>query len=142
VQEIFIAGLLHDVSLLATCEPAQPAPGDVVARPEAMRRRDAAQSARILSSIDEMQHVAALVGAHHERFDGGGFPQGLSGDSIPLGARILSLASTVDTQLHGVAGVPLCTADGLIERLRQDRGACFDPRVVEAFVPLIAGAVE
>lgn len=80
--------------------------------------------------------VAAAVGAHHERWDGAGFPAGLAGLDIPIGARIIAVADAWDRWSGGgERGAP---AVELIERLRADAGKRFDPSVVDAAVEILS----
>jgi HD-GYP domain-containing protein (c-di-GMP phosphodiesterase class II) len=77
-----------------------------------------------------LQSVAAIVRAHHEWMDGSGYPDGLSGEAMPLGARIVAVADAYDTH----------TARSLAETLNELRtraGSQFDPRVVEALARLL-----
>ncbi|MBW8757358.1 MAG: two-component system response regulator, partial [Burkholderiales bacterium] len=74
--------------------------------------------------------------AHHERFDGSGFPCGTAGADIPLGARILALADAVDDLAHGRSGLARLGAGPLTERLTAARGAHFDPAVLDTWIRL------
>jgi putative two-component system response regulator len=80
-----------------------------------------------------MLPVVRLVEAHHERFDGTGFPLGAAGDAIPLGARILAFADVVDDLAQGRTGFAPCDQAALAARVRAESGRHFDPAVVEAW---------
>ena len=81
-----------------------------------------------------MRGVARLVRASHERFDGKGYPDGLAGEEIPLGARIIAVCDAFEAMIGDRCyRAPLGVGDAL-EELRRCAGTQFDPKVVEAFV--------
>jgi HD-GYP domain-containing protein (c-di-GMP phosphodiesterase class II) len=93
--------------------------------------------ARILEPIDEHSAIIPIVSQHHERFDGKGYPAGLSGTSIHLGARILAVADVFDALNSDRPyrdGMPLEQVLGIIQ---QESGRQFDPVVVEALMNTI-----
>lgn len=135
LQELTVAGLLHDLGFIGL-------PDLMLNRPAArlddeerkLYRQHPAQGEQLLMALDDMQGAAALIRSHHERWDGQGFPDGLQGTAIPLGARILALADAVDAMRHGLTTevqLNLYEARALV--LRQ-RGQQFDPEVVDAFL--------
>jgi two-component system cell cycle response regulator len=89
---------------------------------------------RILNVAPPMRGVARLVRASHERFDGNGYPDGLAGEEIPLGARVIAVCDAFEAMIGDRCyRVPLGVGDAL-EELRRCAGTQFDPNVVEAFV--------
>jgi putative two-component system response regulator len=100
-------------------------------------RRHAEIGAAILEDIDGWTEVRRIVRHHHERFDGAGYPDRLHGNAIPLGARIVGVIDAFDVMC---AGRPYCTprpADEAIAELIHQRGAQFDPDVVDAFLYVV-----
>ena len=88
---------------------------------------------RIIGAAPELAGVASIVRSSHERYDGGGYPDGLAGDEIPLGARIVAVCDAFDAMIGDRCyRAPIGIADALIE-LRACAGTQFDPKVVEAF---------
>lgn len=85
-------------------------------------------------------HVAAFrewlpwVLHHHERWDGGGYPDGLAGEAIPLGARIIAVANGFDYRMHGYGRDPAHTLAGTTAWMETQAGGAFDPTLVEAFL--------
>jgi HD-GYP domain-containing protein (c-di-GMP phosphodiesterase class II) len=75
--------------------------------------------------------------AHHERWDGDGYPRGLAGEDIPLGARILSVVDAYESMRAGRPWRAACSHDEAISELERESGAQFDPGVVEALVKVI-----
>lgn len=89
-----------------------------------------------------LEHVAAFadwipwVRHHHERWDGAGFPAGLAGEAIPLGARIIAIANGFDYRMHGYGSDPAYTLAGTTAWLERQAGASFDPELVRAFLDM------
>ncbi|MBC8055772.1 MAG: response regulator [Rhizobiales bacterium] len=133
-QQVFIAGLLHDIGHLGL-------PDTLLARSVprlcdeemALYRRHPALGEQALLALDDMQPVAVLIRAHHERHDGKGFPDGLQGHDIALGARILAVADAFDDLQSGHLGAALSVAEARTILLR-GRGTQFDPETVDVFL--------
>jgi len=132
--DVFVAGLLHDVGLIGVSdELLVRLDGSGTSAEDALYRDHSSLSARALAAMEDMLPVARLVEAHHERFDGTGFPLGTAGEAIPLGARILAFADVVDDLTQGRTGFPPCDQAALAARVRAESGRHFDPAVVEAW---------
>ena len=132
--DIFVAGLLHDVGLIGVSdELLVRLDGSGTSAEDALYRDHPALSARALAAMEDMLPVVRLVEAHHERFDGTGFPLGAAGDAIPLGARILAFADVVDDLAQGRTGFAPCDPAALAARVRAESGRRFDPAVVDAW---------
>ena len=138
-QDIFVAGLLHDIGhvglsdALLACPVASMTPAD-----KALYARHPVLGEQTLMALEDMQQVALLVRSHHERHDGLGFPDGLRGDEIPVGARILAVVDSFeDLQSGHLARVALSARDArmLIERARNSQ---FETSVVDAFLEVTA----
>jgi response regulator RpfG family c-di-GMP phosphodiesterase len=135
MQDIFVAALLHDVGFMALPDAILSKPVGKLAAPElATYQRHPVLGAQSFMALDDHQAVAALIRGHHERFDGGGYPDQLQGSQIPLGARILAVVDTFDDLTHGhLTGAALTEAEArtLVQR---GRGNQFDPEVVDVFL--------
>lgn len=134
-QRIFVAALLHDIGLIGVPDAIL---GKSVARcaPDeaAQLQRHAEIGEQALMPLEEMQPVAALIRAHHERFDGQGFPDKRAGREIPIGARILSVADAFDELQNGhLVGAAMSAQDARTV-IRHGRGQQFDPEVVDVFL--------
>ncbi len=88
----------------------------------------------ILERVPLLTPALDVVGAHHERYDGSGYPQGLRGEEIPLTARIFAVVSTLDILTHNESNQHARPLSEALEVLRIESGKQFDPRVVEAAV--------
>jgi two-component system, cell cycle response regulator len=94
---------------------------------------------RLLSSIPGLEEAAAIVRSSHERFDGSGYPDGLAGGQIPLGARIAFVCSAFEDMTRARAHRPALSVEEALSELERGAGTQFDPVVVRAFRQEIAG---
>jgi HD-GYP domain-containing protein (c-di-GMP phosphodiesterase class II) len=141
VERIHAAGVLHDLGKLAIADAILHKPGalDDDEWTEIMRHPDI--GARILE-IAGAGDIAEWVRAHHERVDGRGYPNGISGQQIPLEARILAVADAYEAMIADRpyrAGMPAVDA---CEELVRCSGTQFDPAVVEAFLASVESGTE
>ena len=128
------AALLHDIGKLGISSAILNNPGKLDDVEYKTMKMHPQMGARILEPIDEHSAIIPIVSQHHERFDGRGYPAGLSGTSIHLGARILAVADVFDalnSDRPYREGMPLEKALGIIQ---QESGRQFDPVVVEALM--------
>lgn len=139
VQDVFIAALLHDVGKIGLPDGLlQTATSSL--KDDALRlyRQHAERGEQVLMAVDELRGASRLIRSHHERFDGRGFPDGLAGFAIPLGARILAVVNDYDDLLSGSVlnrKVPRQEALKLIER---GRGSRYDPDVTDCLLEVLA----
>jgi HD-GYP domain-containing protein (c-di-GMP phosphodiesterase class II) len=89
---------------------------------------------RMLAAVPALRPVAPLVRSTHERFDGTGYPDGLAGDAIPLGSRIIAACHTLGGRVSGRPYRKAVTLNGALIELATGRGTRFDPKVIEALV--------
>jgi diguanylate cyclase (GGDEF)-like protein/putative nucleotidyltransferase with HDIG domain len=136
VERIRMAGLLHDIGKIGVPDTILNKPGKLSTREYAEMQRHPEIGARILGS-DVLDDVRGWVLAHHERPDGLGYPFGLSGDQVPLQARILAVADAYEAMTTDRVyreALPKAAARAELERCR---GTQFDPRVIDAFLALL-----
>lgn len=134
IRDIETAALLHDIGLIVM-------PDDLLAIPlEQMNAEQLAQYRRhpelgeaTLMGIPAMREVAAMVRSHHESYDGAGYPDGLVGSAIPLGARIIAIASDYHDLMDGLASNTALSADDAFNRMAQDLAHRYAPRLLELF---------
>jgi hypothetical protein len=88
-------------------------------------------------ALEELRGAARLIRSHHERFDGQGFPDGLSGLSIPVGARILAVANDYDGLQIGTLAARRYTAEDACRLVAEGRGRRYDPVAIDAFLEVI-----
>jgi putative nucleotidyltransferase with HDIG domain len=131
------AGLVHDVGKIAVPDAILFKPDRLTSEEFRRVRAHAALGAEIVADVLSGAQVAWVRG-HHERWDGAGYPDGLAGEGIPEGARILTLADAWDVMTSARPyGVPLSREDALTE-CRRCSGAQFWPEAVEALERLVA----
>jgi diguanylate cyclase (GGDEF)-like protein len=138
VAHVRAAAELHDVGKLAVPDAILDKPGPLNDEEWAFMHRHTIVGERILLAAPALAEVAPLVRASHERWDGGGYPDGVAGDQIPLGARIVSLCDAFDAMVTDRPyrrGLPVQEALAEIERCS---GSQFDPDVVRAFRAVFA----
>ncbi len=141
IERIRTASLLHDLGKLAIPEEILAKPGDLGASEWRVVAEHPKIGQIVLEQAGALRDAATIVLHHHEWFDGRGYPLGLAGTDIPIGARIVSI---VDAYEAMVAGRPYRTAVSHVEalaELRRMAGIQFDPELVELFAVLFAGGV-
>lgn len=132
-------GLLHDIGKLGVPPSILDKPGKLTEEEIAVMRRHPSKGAEILEPIPNLQKVIPIVVQHHERFDGKGYPNGLSGESISLHARILALADVADALLSDRPYRPGWSREKVLAYTLENSGAHLDPSVVEAYRRIEAG---
>jgi two-component system, cell cycle response regulator len=133
VENVRHASELHDVGKVAIPDAILGKPGPLTAEEWEFVRRHTIIGERIILAAPALARVAALVRASHERWDGGGYPDALAGDAIPLGARIVAVADAFAAMIAGRPYRPARSADEALDELRREAGAQFDPAVVDAW---------
>ncbi len=134
LKAIEAGALLHDTGKIAVPEHILNKPGRLTAAEFEKMKRHAPIGAEILSSIDFPYPVVPIVRHHHENWDGTGYPDGLAGTDIPLGARILSVVDCYDALTSDRPYRSRMTDAQAIAILRERRGTMYDPMIVDAFI--------
>ena len=139
-QDVFIAGLLHNIGKIGFSDEMLAMPmwlmkGDTLA----LYRKHPARGEEMLMPLEDLREAARIIRSQHERFDGEGFPDGLSGFNIPVGARILALASDYDKLQTGVLAQRELRPEEAAPLIIQSSGKRYDPVVVEAFQEIVSG---
>src|SRR5689334_21949943 len=145
IQGVKTAALLHDIGKLAVPEHILSKPGPLTQEEFQKIRIHPEVGAEIISGVPFPYPVAPLILSHHERWDGKGYPSGLKGDEIPLGARILAVVDYFDALMSERPYHKAMAFDAAIGLLRQESGKALDPRVVQTFVdmyPTLAAEAE
>jgi putative nucleotidyltransferase with HDIG domain len=136
-ENLHRAGLLHDIGKLGIPIDILDNPGKLSEKEYKIIKTHPQIGARILEPIEAYAAIIPIVLQHHERFDGKGYPNGLSGNAIHLGARILAVADAFDAMRSDRpyrGGMPLERVVGIIQ---QESGRQLDPVVVETFMNIV-----
>jgi putative two-component system response regulator len=134
IQHIWLAGYLHDIGKIGIKEAVLNKPGKLDPDEWELIQQHPVFAGRILGPIPELADIIDIVVHHHERYDGGGYPDGLAGDSIPLGARILSVADAYDALTSRRPYRDALDVSQATRILQDAAGTQFDPVLVTAFV--------
>lgn len=140
IEEVYTAAILHDVGKIHE-EFAPLLRKDSKLTPEetALLQTHAAKSADLVGIISSFRgNIQEAVRSHHERWDGGGYPDGLAGEEIPLGARIIMISDTADAMMTDRPYRKRLPIDAVISELQKYRGTQFDPRLVDLAINSVA----
>lgn len=137
VQTIRLASILHDIGKIGIDGAILQKPEGLNAEEREIVRRHPAIGADILASLDFLSEAVPLVLFHHEQFGGGGYPSGISGTAIPLGARIIAVADAYDAMTSDRPYRAALTGEEARRELHRNVGVQFDPVVVGAFLAVL-----
>jgi putative two-component system response regulator len=137
METVRLGACLHDIGKIAIPDSLLRKQRGLDEAEWAVLRRHSEIGAAILHDVDGWHAVRRIVLHHHERFDGGGYPDGLRGARIPVGARIVCAVDAWDVMLSGRVYSPPRSPEEAVAELRRMRGLQFDPDVVDAFLDLV-----
>ena len=137
-QELEFGFLLHDIGKIGVPDAIVLKPGPLTPDERSRMEAHVTQGQRIIAEIPYLGGLARdVVTAHHERYDGGGYPRGLRGEQIPVAARIFAVVDAFDAMTNDRPYRRAVSTEQAIGELRAQTGTQFDPAVVEAFAALI-----
>jgi putative nucleotidyltransferase with HDIG domain len=137
VEQVKYAGLLHDIGKIGVSESILNKPGRLTDEEFEEIRKHPELGARIISDVPFLKSLVPLVRHHHEFYNGGGYPDGIDGENIPFGARVLSVADAFEAMTSDRPyrkSLPRTVATDI---LRKESGTQFDPLVVDAFLAML-----
>jgi HD-GYP domain-containing protein (c-di-GMP phosphodiesterase class II) len=137
LRGIELATRLHYVGKLAIDGRVLAKPGPLEPHEWSLIRRQAIRGARQLAQVPGHEGTATIVRAHHERWDGAGHPEGLSGSRIPLGSRIVAACAAYHAMVKDRPYRNALTRGEAARELRAESGSRFDPQVIDALLGLI-----
>lgn len=134
IEGIKMAALLHDVGMCGIADQILHKPGKFTDYEYETMKNHAQIGATLAEPIKHPIDLAPLIRGHHERYDGWGYPDGLRGNDIPLGARILALADSFNAKIEKRAYRNPLPLDEAVKQIENASGTQFDPQVVKAFL--------
>jgi putative nucleotidyltransferase with HDIG domain len=140
VEQVYTAAVLHDVGKIhEEFAPLLRKESKLTPEETALLQTHAVKSAELVGIISSFHGtVLNAVRSHHERWDGGGYPDGLAGDDIPLGARIIMISDTTDAMTTDRPYRKRLAIEAVITELQKYRGTQFDPKLVDLVVNSVA----
>ena len=134
IEKIRLAGLIHDIGKIGVRGPVLNKPGRLTDEEFQHVKCHPVIGEHILTPIVDDKDILRMVRHHHERYDGKGYPDGLSGEQIPLAAMILAVADTYDAMTSKRPYRAAMSAETACDEIQSCKGGQFDPEVAEAFL--------
>ena len=135
VERVVAAALLHDVGKIhEVFGPILSKPGRLTPEEQVIMRTHPIKSAELAEKVTELRDVVPLIRHHHENWDGTGYPDGLNGDGIPLGSRIIMFADTIDAMTTDRPYRAALDASSVRKEILRFRGTQFDPTICDALL--------
>lgn len=132
IQTVYHGGLLHDIGKIGMNDDILERLGILTKQEMDIIKKHPEIGARITQPLFFLNDVAPLIKHHHERYDGTGYPDGLKGDNIPLGARIISICDALETMLAGRKHFEKMSFEDTLCNLFNEAGHKFDPAMIKA----------
>jgi putative nucleotidyltransferase with HDIG domain len=134
LRRLRVAGHLHDIGKIAIEESILNKPGKMTEQEREEIKRHPEIGSRILNSSCEMTDLVDCIWAHHERWDGTGYPKGLKGEAIPRMARIIALADSYDAMTSERSYRKALREEVILAEIRNNAGTQFDPEIARIFI--------
>jgi putative nucleotidyltransferase with HDIG domain len=141
VQAIYWGGLLHDIGKIGIPDAILRKPGKLDPSEWEIIREHTVRGAQLVAPIKKLADVAPLIEYSHERYDGSGYPYGLKGDNIPLGARIIGVVDSYSAMRDERPYKMPISYEEAVKELKRNAGILFDPQVVNAFLYVLNGTM-
>ena len=134
IEEVRLGGMLHDVGKVGIVESILNKNGPLNPEEWEAMKRHVEYGAKLLEPLRGTEQIREMVAHHHEFFDGSGYPEGLAGDQIPMGARIIAIADAYDTITSERTYKKARTPEEAFQELDRCGNAQFDPELVRMFI--------
>jgi diguanylate cyclase (GGDEF)-like protein len=139
VSKVSTAALLHDIGKIGIPDKVLNKKGKLNEENWEAIKAHPRLGANIVGNIPNLVPCVSSILHHHERWDGGGYPEGLKGEEIPIEARILAIADVFEAMTSARPYRPALSREEVVKELRKGAGIQFDPKLVEVFIGLIKG---
>lgn len=137
IEQVYIGGRLHDVGKIGIPGSILNKPGGLTDEEYAIIKEHTFKGLEIVQPINHFINVADIVVHHHECYNGGGYPMGLSGESIPFLARIVSIADAFDAMTSDRAYRQALSTEQALDNIKKNMGSQFDPLLAGHFIEMI-----
>jgi putative two-component system response regulator len=137
LKGLVFGALLHDIGKIGVSDAILTKAGPLTRQEWAEMRLHPLIGERICEPLATSSQFASIVRHHHERWDGDGYPDGLRGVQIPMGARIVALVDAYDAIIHDRPYRPARSVEQALEEIHRESARQFDPSLVDLFVPII-----
>lgn len=134
LRRLDIAAVMHDLGKVSIPDSILLKNGRLTEEEYKVMKTHPERAAMIIGKVKYFADIVPIVLHHHEKYDGSGYPDGLKGEEIPLGARILAIADAFDAMSSKRVYRPLLKTDKILKNLREGRGRQFDPRLLDVFL--------
>ena len=142
LDELEVFSMLHDIGKIGIDEHILQKPGKLTPEEWTIMRTHPEIGYRIAHTVPELANIADYILAHHERWDGKGYPKGLVGKEIPLLSRILSVVDAYDAMTQDRSYRKALAVSEAKEELRRHAGTQFDPQIVDVFLTYLENEVQ
>lgn len=139
-RSLRLAGLLHDVGKIGVPDEILRKPGPLNEREWEVMRRHVVLSSALVGTVISDPEILAAVRHHHERWDGGGYPEGLEGSAVPVAGRIMIIADAASAMLCDRPYRKGLSRGEAIEEMKRGAGSQFDPELVAPFLPVLGAS--
>lgn len=137
VEMAYLCGIVHDVGKIGIPEDILNKPGRLTEEEYNIIKKHVEKGIDILACISWLEEIIPVIRAHHERYDGTGYPEQLKGDEIPLLGRIIAVADAFDAMTSDRSYRRALPLEVAVEELKKNAGRQFDPAVVRAFIKML-----
>jgi len=142
-NEIAIASSLHDIGKISIPDAILNKNGKLTKKEYEIIKTHSEEGAKIASKLTLFREGAKLIRHHHERFDGKGYPDGLKGEEIPFGARVICITDSFDTMITPRNYRPYTKSiQEALEEVERCKGTQFDPQIADAFIEMVKSDLE
>jgi len=137
IRDLMYGTMLRDIGMIKVSELIVRSPRELLPEEWEIIKRHPLDGADMLQNMKFGETAVEVVRAHHERFNGEGYPRGLHGQDIPLGARIISVVESYSAMLQERATRPALSPEEALDTIKENCGMRYDPDVVKHFVEMI-----
>ncbi len=141
-KEVYWAGLVHDIGKLLVPTQILNKPGRLTDEEYELVKMHPVWGAKVLMTSEKLLDIGRFVLHHHERYDGRGYPDGISGNAIPLASRIICVADSYDAMTSQRSYRTPFTPQQAKEELKRNKSIQFDPEIVDVFLSLDSESQE